>query len=386
MAGIRLRVQELLSPQLNVSYVEARERPPAGLVLKHYLASAVVYGGLLGFLWVNPWFKGLLSISVEGFSAMQLYCRLYLIYLVVALPIYLWLRPRSLWNSKNLLVLGCLGRAGETAWQRLRGVPGPAWEVSYREKHALVFLLIKLFYGPLILNSAMVEIIACLKVSQAFHGPLLLGKLSFGYLMFVHLVFLVDSSLFFVGYHTEAAILRNEIRYVETNLWHILVCIVCYAPFNQVTINLLGLSFEDPYILVLGDFRSVWTWGLRGAAVVFLCLLTASSLSLFTRASNLTNRGIVTWGPYRWVRHPGYLGKNLFWLMTLIPSLIPSPSSVYFSWPQFLLHSGCTLGGFAAWGTIYFLRAVTEERFLSRDPEYVAYCQRVRCRFIPGVY
>ena len=101
-------MQELLSPQLNVSYVEAGERPPVGLVLKHYLASAVVYGGLLGFLWVNPWFKGLLSISVEGFSAMQLYCRLYLIYLGAALPIYLWLRPRSLWNSKNLLVLGGL--------------------------------------------------------------------------------------------------------------------------------------------------------------------------------------------------------------------------------------------------------------------------------------
>ena len=121
VAGIRLKVQELLSPQLNVSYVEARERPPAGLVLKHYLASAVVYGGLLGFLWVNPWFKGLLSVSVDGFSAMQLYCRLYLIYLGAALPIYLWLRPRSLWGSKNLLILGCLRRAVQTAWQRLRG-------------------------------------------------------------------------------------------------------------------------------------------------------------------------------------------------------------------------------------------------------------------------
>jgi protein-S-isoprenylcysteine O-methyltransferase Ste14 len=42
--------------------------------------------------------------------------------------------------------------------------------------------------------------------------------------------------------------------------------------------------------------------------------------------------------------------------------------------------------GFAAWGTIYFLRSVTEEQFLSRDPEYVAYCQRVKYRFIPGIY
>ena len=379
-------MQELLSPQLNVSYVEASEPPPVGLVLKHYLASAVVYGGLLGLLWVNPWFKGLLSVSVDGFSAMQLYCRLYVIYLGAALPIYLWLRPRSLWGSKNLLILGCLRRAGQTAWQHLRGVPGPAWEMSYREKHALMFLLIKLFYGPLMLNSAIIELNACVRISHVYHGPLLIGKLNFGYVMFVHLVFLVDAALFFVGYHTEAGFLRNEVRYVETNLWHILVCIVCYLPFNQATISLLGPAFNDPFIVVLGSFRSVWTWGLRAAAVLFLCLLTASSLSLFPRASNLTNRGIVTWGPYRWVRHPGYLAKNMFWLMTLIPSLIPAAGTVLFSWPQFLVQSGCTLCGFAAWGTIYFLRAVTEERFLSRDPEYVAYCQKVRWRFIPGVY
>jgi protein-S-isoprenylcysteine O-methyltransferase Ste14 len=50
------------------------------------------------------------------------------------------------------------------------------------------------------------------------------------------------------------------------------------------------------------------------------------------------------------------------------------------------LFSFCTLCGFVAWATIYFLRAITEERFLGKDPEYVAYCQRVKYRFIPGVY
>lgn len=173
---------------------------------------------------------------------------------------------------------------------------------------------------------------------------------------------------------------------METNLWRILVCIICYAPFNQVTVSLLGPSFNDPYILVFGNFRSVWTWGFRAVAVVFLCLLTASSLSLFTRASNLTNRGIVTWGPYRFIRHPDYVARNMFWLMTIIPSLIPNPANVYFSWSGFWVYSVCAVCGFAGWGTIYFLRAVTEEQFLGRDPEYVASCQKVKYRFIPRVY
>ena len=34
---------------------------------------------------------------------------------------------------------------------------------------------------------------------------------------------------------------------------------------------------------------------------------------------------------------------------------------------------------------VYYLRAITEERHLGVDPEYVAYCKQVPYRFIPGV-
>ena len=379
-------MQERLSPELDVSHVEREDRPPTGLVLKHYAVSAVLYGLLLAGLALNPWFKHLLRISFNGVTAMQCYCWLYASYLVVALPVSLLYRPRALWASKNLLLFGLLRRCGRTLFRRLRGLPTLALSVSYQEKHALMFLLIKLVFGPLMLSSAFVEINGCQRLLPQLQAPFLLAKLDAGYIFFVHLVFLVDSAMFFVGYHTEAGFLKNQIRYVETNVWRILVCIVCYPPFNQVTISVLGPSYNDPYILVFGDFRSVWTWGLRAAAVFFLCLLTASTLSLFTRASNLTNRGIVTWGPYRWIRHPGYLAKNMYWLMTIIPFLIPNTASVYFSWSRHLLYCLCAVCGFAAWATIYFLRSVTEEQLLGQDPEYVAYCRRVKYRFIPGIY
>ncbi len=34
---------------------------------------------------------------------------------------------------------------------------------------------------------------------------------------------------------------------------------------------------------------------------------------------------------------------------------------------------------------IYYARAITEERHLSRDPEYQLYMKKVPYRFIPGV-
>ncbi len=379
-------MQSLLSRELNISFVEAEERPQAGLVLKHYAVSSALYGLLLGFLAVNPWFRSLVGVAFHGTTVLQVYGDLYLLYVVLALPVYFVLRPRSLCRSKNLLIFGVACRAVRNVVGRLRGGLGVGLEMSYPEKHALMFLLIKLFFGPLMLNSLFIELGWCQRLGTQFHPTSFLGKLDLYYIVFVHFIFVVDSILFSVGYHTEAACLKNEVRYVETNLWRILICILCYPPFNQATLSVLGASFLDPYLLVQGDFQSVWTWVLRGAAVLLLCLLISTTLSLFTRASNLTNRGIVTWGPYRFVRHPGYLAKNLYWLMTLIPWLIPNPGSVFFSWSRYCLSCFCILCGFAGWATIYFLRAVTEEQFLSRDPEYAAYCKRVKYRFIPGLY
>jgi protein-S-isoprenylcysteine O-methyltransferase Ste14 len=362
----------------------APEQPGSAHVLKHCLVSVILYGLLLLVLAINPWFhRGLLSIKLGEFTGLQIYCGLYAVYVVAALPVYLALRPASLLESKNLLILGVLQRILK------RVLPGGAAQsvnLSQKEQYALTFLVVKLFFGPLMLNSALIDYHACKMLWGFRKDQTLMAWMDWGYILFVHAIFMIDSCLFFVGYHTEAGFLRNRIQHVETNPWHILVCVICYPPFNMATSAVLGPSAYDPYILVLGDGRSAWTWILRAAAVLFLLVLICSSGSLFTKASNLTHRGIVTWGPYRFVRHPGYLAKNLFWLMTLIPTLIPFTSSSFFSWPTYLISCLCTLSGILAWGTIYYLRAITEERFLSRDPEYVAYCRKVKWRFIPGVY
>jgi len=120
------------------------------------------------------------------------------------------------------------------------------------------------------------------------------------------------------------------------------------------------------------------TWILRILAMISAACLLSASLALFTRASNLTNRGIVTWGPYRIVRHPGYTSKNIYWLISFIPWL--ASGTVQLSgYIMFLF-------GYIGWATLYFLRGITEERLLMKDPDYVAYCKKVKYHFIPYVY
>jgi protein-S-isoprenylcysteine O-methyltransferase Ste14 len=81
------------------------------------------------------------------------------------------------------------------------------------------------------------------------------------------------------------------------------------------------------------------------------------------RFSNLTHRGIVTNGPYRYFRHPAYLAKSLFWWLMYLP-FVPVTD------PADAVRATILLLGVNA---IYLARARTEERHLMTDPKYRAY-------------
>jgi protein-S-isoprenylcysteine O-methyltransferase Ste14 len=81
------------------------------------------------------------------------------------------------------------------------------------------------------------------------------------------------------------------------------------------------------------------------------------------------NRGVVTSGAYRVVRHPLYTS----YIVADFGYLVQSPR---------FWNAGVLL---AVW-TCQILRILSEERLLSNDPEYRAYSARTRRRLIPGVW
>jgi len=82
------------------------------------------------------------------------------------------------------------------------------------------------------------------------------------------------------------------------------------------------------------------------------------------RFSNLTDRGILTHGPYALTKHPAYLSKNTFWWLSTLPFLVTSNN-----WHDAVRDTAilaCVSG-------VYYWRARTEEWHLRNDPAYVEY-------------
>ena len=101
-----------------------------------------------------------------------------------------------------------------------------------------------------------------------------------------------------------------------------------------------------------------------------LLIVVAGKLSI-GRSFGLApaNRGIVSTGMYRVVRHPIYLG----YLITHTGFLLANPAG----WNLFAL---------AAADVALMLRAVREEQTLMQDPAYRAYAARIRWRIVPGLF
>jgi protein-S-isoprenylcysteine O-methyltransferase Ste14 len=105
-------------------------------------------------------------------------------------------------------------------------------------------------------------------------------------------------------------------------------------------------------------------------SAVGLIVVVLGKLSL-GRSFGLTpaNRGVVSSGLYRFVRHPIYLG----YLTTHVGFVIANPAD----WNLVVL---------LAADIALLLRAICEERTLAADDAYRAYMGRVRWRIFPGVF
>ena len=182
----------------------------------------------------------------------------------------------------------------------------------------------------------------------------------------IELLFLIDVQIGTVGYLMTLKPLDAQIRSANPYLSGWVAALICYPPFI-----LMGeggpLSYHentaDWAYWMQGEPVLLWIWA---ALLVFLTAIYAwATVAFGLRFSNLTYRGVLTNGPYRFTRHPAYLSKNLFWWLATLPFLATSGALTD------VVRNTVILGLVSA---VYYWRAKTEERhLLAEDAKYREY-------------
>lgn len=183
----------------------------------------------------------------------------------------------------------------------------------------------------------------------------------------IALMFLVDVAFATVGYVLTCRPLDSHIRSANPFVAGWVAALICYPPFA-----LMNSGGPLDYHYGTGD----WTYWLEGHPLLLwpagaaLVLLTGyyawATVAFGLRFSNLTHRGILTHGPYRWTKHPAYLAKNAYWWILTTPLAATTGSLTD------IFRNTVTLAGVSG---VYYWRARTEEKHLGADPAYRAYAE-----------
>jgi protein-S-isoprenylcysteine O-methyltransferase Ste14 len=271
--------------------------------------------------------------------------------LVLSVPYVLWLdrylkEPRDgAWHFGAMLI----GRE--------------PWDSTAVKRHWRAWM-IKAFFGAFMISilpggfAAVVET----DFTAITTDPVRLGGALF------ELLFVIDVQIGTVGYLLTMRPLDAHIRSGNPFLAGWVAALLCYPP---VVFGFMGeggmLQYEYQTAAwghwFAGHEALLWVWA---ALLVTLTGIYAwATVAFGLRFSNLTYRGVLTHGPYRFTRHPAYLSKNLFWWCSVMPFMVTSHSPAEALRNTVLL--ACVSG-------IYFWRAMTEEaHLLAEDPKYRAY-------------
>ena len=150
------------------------------------------------------------------------------------------------------------------------------------------------------------------------------------------------------------------------------VIMAVYTVLLLATLVLAGLdvgrfqwSHTPVSVQVLGLLGMVLAGGL-----VFWTILTNAYLGRMVRIQQDRGHQVVTGGPYRYVRHPMYVG-----IILLFPCMALFLGSWWALVPAILI------------GVLMVIRTALEDHTLQAElPGYAEYAQRVRYRLLPGVW
>jgi protein-S-isoprenylcysteine O-methyltransferase Ste14 len=306
----------------------------------------ITFAAISAFYCLGRWYwdgQYLFAMKVIGAAAVPIF--------VLSVPYVIWLdrvmkEPRDHTWHFGAMVLG-----------------REQWDIDQVKKHCRSWL-IKGFF-----SAFMISILppGFANVVEADIGQVAADPVQVGTLM-AELLFVIDVQIGTVGYLLTFRPLDAHIRSGNPFLAGWLAALLCYPPFVygfmgdggmiQYEYNTAGWGYW-----LQGHTALLWVWA------VWLTVLTAiyawATFAFGIRFSNLTYRGVLTNGPYRYTRHPAYLAKNAFWWFSTLPFLVTSGSLVDVVRNTFFL---CVVSG------IYYWRARTEEaHLLAEDAKYREY-------------
>ncbi len=251
------------------------------------------------------------------------------------------------------------------------------------DRTAILGLFVKLFFVPL-MTVFFADQFSHLIKNVAYVGDLLSpapGRApAFGIRDFYNVsftvIFSIDVGLAWAGYVVSSRWIKNGMYSVEPTVLGWIVALLSYPPFNRV----FGFYFSTPGengFLSIAYHPAVVV--LAACSVLSFIGYMAATVCFGLRFSNLTHRGIITTGVYAVVRHPAYAAKNFSWWCVMLPYALYEVGTKRSAGPLLQVL------GLVVMSSIYYMRAITEERHLSLDAEYRAYMKKVPYRFIPGV-
>ena len=356
-------------------------------VAKHYLSSIFIYGTILVIISFCPAYTN--TIGNESFDYINFFVIYFLLYLLIAPAILFTLKPKSVLQSKSIAIMGYIKRQiikSKSTKEFLQNI-----EPTEIEKQAFMTIFVKAFFGVYCVITLCSRYLPNLGYNLDFLKVLFFDAEQFvasgqtfaaGMSQFIldtsdvwlKLIFTVTTFVFAISYLTELNIFKNKIKSVDTTPLGVLSCIICYYPVVILTDKFIQIT--DNSLLPVANQRLLVILNVLAIFVNLIGMLAV--LRLGTKSGNLTNRGIVNGFPYNIIRHPDYTMRMLYVIITAIPLYLMQGIRVY--------DTVYITAGILVWIYIYYIRSITEERHLIKDPEYQQYTEKVKYRFIPKLF
>jgi protein-S-isoprenylcysteine O-methyltransferase Ste14 len=194
---------------------------------------------------------------------------------------------------------------------------------------------------------------------------------------FLNATLALESIIFFIilivilpGYLFSWRLIGTDTKKIDSTWFAWTLLLVCYQPFVGPVFQ-TTFKYVPEVSLGLGD--SVIAYYFSGIPIMLYLIGTGIILAALVhlwgeaiigiRSSNISNKGIITNGPFTFTKHPVYLSKVVGWFLISLPFFNSSSPLESFR-----------LGlAFLVICAIYAGRSLSEEKLLATDPDYVKY-------------